>query len=62
MEIFGLHKINKNIIYYAFGASLCGVGFGIALQILANVGLLVSISFFVIGFFIAQLYYNKILR
>lgn len=64
-RIFGLDRINKNILYYAGGNTLCGVGLGITITLFLKDILdriVAAIIVFIIGFIIAQYYYNNILK
>ena len=60
-EVFGLHKINKNILLYALGTATFGIGLGSLLRIYANLSTSVSLVILIIGFIMAHLFYNRIL-
>ena len=61
-EIFGLHKIDKNILYYAFSVALCAFGAGIAVERYFRIGILTATIFVFVGLILANVFYNKILK
>lgn len=61
-EMFGLHKIDKNILYYAFSVSLCAFGAGVALEHYFRIGITIATIFVFVGLIMANVFYNKILK
>ena len=61
-EIFGLHRIDKNILYYAISVSLCAFGAGVAVEHYFRIGITIATIFVFVGFIMANIFYNKVLK
>ncbi|MBI4452733.1 hypothetical protein HY637_04855 [Candidatus Woesearchaeota archaeon] len=61
-EIFGLHIIDKNILYYAISVSLCAFGVGVAVEHYFKIGIPVASIFVLVGLILSNIFYNKILK
>jgi CHASE2 domain-containing sensor protein len=68
-KVFGLYKINKNILKYAIGVAICALGTGYIIGYTTFLyfrnsffSTLLPIVLIVIGLITANIYYNRIIK